>query len=169
MGISVDSFVKAYRTNIKTTEDNFKKFINKHIVTDYVPYITKCSYCDAIVKATCFVKDGNREFVKINSANRYLFFVMRLIELYTDIEINEEEVVYEYDKLCKEGAINVLISSIPEAEYTEFSTLLKMKMDDFMDNEYSFTAFIYNLKESLNISEEIINSVIEEIKNNSNN
>lgn len=163
MGITVDMFCKTYKANSKTKDITFKEFIKKHITTDYVDYVTKVVYCKNIIKASCYIKDGDREFININSENRYLFFVMRLIELYTDIEIDNENVVSEYDKLNKIGAIDVLISAIPEKEYTEFSTLLNMKMDDFRDNEYSITALLYNLKESLSLSEEVINSAIKDL------
>ena len=66
----------------------------------------------------------------------------------------------DYDKLNEVGAINTLIAAIPESEYSEFSTLLNMKMDDFRDNEYSITALLYNFKESLALTEEVIQSVL---------
>ena len=163
MGITVDMFCKTYKANSKAKDKTFEEFIKKHITTEYVDYVTKVVYCKNIVKASCYIKDGDREFIKINSEKRYLFFVMRLIELYTDIEIDEDNVVSEYDKLNKIGAIDVLMSAIPEKEYTEFSTLLNMEMDDFRDNEYSITALLYNLKNSFSLSEEIINSVIKDL------
>ena len=160
MGITVDMFVKSYKANSKAKDKTFEDFLQKHITTKYIDFIKKCVYCDNIIKGTCYKKDGDREFVKINSANRYLFFIMRLIELYTDIEINDEEVWKDYDKLNEIGAINALIGAIPENEYSEFTTLLNMKLDDFRDNEYSITAMLYNLGQSLSLSEEVINSVL---------
>lgn len=164
MGISVDMFVKSFKANSKAKDKTFEEFINKHITTKYVDFITKSVYCDSIIKSTCFVKDGDREFIKFNSTSRYLFFVMRLIQLYTDIEITEEDVVSDFDKLNEVGAINTLMQAIPESEYSEFSTLLNMKLDDLRDNEYSITAMLYNFKNSLTLSEEVINSVINELK-----
>lgn len=163
MGITVDMFCKTYKANSKAKDKTFEDFIKKHITTDYVDYITKVVYCKNIVKASCYIKDGDREFIEINSENRYLFFVMRLIELYTDIEIDDENVVAEYDKLNQIGAINTLIAAIPKTEYSEFRTILDMKMDDFRDNEYSITALLYNLKNSFSLSEEVINSVIKDL------
>ena len=164
MGITVDMFVKTYKANSKAKDKTFEDFIAKHITTHYVDFITKSVYCDSIIKSSCHKKDGNREFIKIDSATRYLFFVMRLIELYTDIQIDNKNVVSDYDKLNEVGAIGTLIAAIPASEYSEFSTLLDMKMDDFRDNEYSLTSFLYNLKESLSLSEEVINSAIEELQ-----
>lgn len=165
MGISTDMFVKSYKANSKAKDKTFEEFIQRHITTKYVPYLTKYTYCESIVKTTCHIKDGEREIIKVNSAMQYIFFIMRLIQLYTDIEIDEKKVVEEYDKLAEVGAIDTLVSAIPPSEYSEFSTLISMKMDDFRDNEYSLHALLYNIKESFSISEEVINSVIEEIKN----
>lgn len=165
MGISTDMFVKSYKANSKAKDKTFEEFIQRHIITKYVPYLTKYTYCENIVKTTCHIKDGKREIIKVNSAMQYIFFIMRIIQLYTDIEIDEKKVVEEYDKLAEVGAIDTLVSAIPPSEYSEFSTLISMKMDDFRDNEYSLHALLYNIKESFSISEEVINSVIEEIKN----
>lgn len=157
---SIDNFIKIYTINSKAKDKTFEDFIKKHITTEYIDFMTKCVYCDSIVKSTCYVKDGDKEFVKINSANRYLFFVMRLLQLYTDLDINNKNPLDDYDKLNKVGAIETLIAAIPESEYTEFSTLLNMKMDDFKDNEYSITALLYNLKQSFSLSAEVITEAL---------
>lgn len=162
--ISVDAFLREYNVTAKQKGSAMETFIKKHITTSYVDFVTKNTYCTAIVKATCYVKDGDREFVKINSVGRYIHFIMRLIDLYTDIEINAEDLIDDYDKLTESGVINDLINGIPETEYSEFSTILNMMLGDLRDNEYSITAILYNLKNSLSISEEIINTALAEIK-----
>lgn len=160
MGITVDMFIKMFNANLKAKDKTFDDFINKHITTKYIGFVEKTAYCDSIVRATCHKKDGDIELVKINSANRYLFFVMRLIQLYTDIEFEDKDVIAAYDKLNEVGAINTLIAAIPESEYAEFSTILNMKMDDFRDNEYSITSLLYNLKESFSLSGEVLSDVL---------
>lgn len=164
MGISVDMFVKTYKANSKAKDKTFEDFIQKHITKKYIPFFEKASCCDGIIAATCYKKDGERKLVSFNSCFRYLIFIMKLIEYYTDIEINDQDIAGDYDKLNEIGAINTIINSIPEVEYTEFSTILNMKIDDMRDNEYSTTALLYNLKETLSISEEIFASVIEELQ-----
>lgn len=166
--ITVDNFVKMFKANSKAKDKTFEDFLNKHIVTDYVDCIKKEVYCNAIIKASCYKTEGDKEYIKINSFIRYIHFVMRLIELYTDIQITPESLVTDYDKLAQVGAIDALISAIPSREYSEFSTILNMKLDDFRDNEYSITALLYNSKQSFSLSEEVIESalktVIEEYK-----
>ena len=167
--ISVDAFLKEYSVAAKQNGSAMESFIKKHIVNKYIPFLEKSVICDGIIDACSYIKDGDNKIVKINSTNRYLFFTMKLIESYTDIEFTideENNIATEYDKLNEVGAISVLISAIPESEYSEFSTILNMKMDDLMDNDYSVTALLYNLKNSLSISEDIINSVLENIQDN---
>lgn len=167
--ISIDGFLREYGVSAKQSGSAMESFIKKHVVNNYVNYLEKCVWCDNIIKMSCHEfeldKEGNivNEYVKINSATRYVAFIMRLIDLYTDIEINFEnaEFVNQYDKLNKVGAIGHLMSGIPQNESDEFSTLLAMKLDDFRDNEYSITAFLYNFKKSIALTNDVINKALE--------
>lgn len=164
MGISTDMFIKTYKANMKAKDKTFEDFINKHIVRNYIGFIEKNVYCDTIIESTCYVKDGNKKIIKMNSPLRYLFFTMRLIDLYTDIDIDKSNIIAEYDKLNEAGIIEVLINVIPSSERAEFSTILNMKMDDLQDNEYSLTALAYDFKGSMLMSEDVINSAMSEVK-----
>lgn len=161
--ISIDAFLREYSVAAKQNENVIKAFIKKHITNNYVSFFEKCVYCDSIVKASCHIKEGDKEIVKFNSPNRYVGFTMRLLDLYTDLEIDfkDGEFVNQYDKLNAVNAINYLINGIPENEYAEFTTILNMKLDDFRDNEYSVAALIYNLKESFVLTRDIIDQVLE--------
>lgn len=170
MGISVDAFLREYSVAKKQKETAVDTFIKKHIKNEYIGFIEKSVICDGIVKATTRVKDGDIEVIKIDSANRYIFFIMKLIDLYTDIniEITDDTNIAEiYDKLNKVQAVEAILNNIPESEYSEFSTILNMKMDDFRDNEYSITALLYNLKKGFSLFENVINQALdnEEVKN----
>lgn len=158
--ISVDGFLREYSVAAKQQGSAMETFIKKHIVTDYVDFATKSAYCDSIINATCYIKVGEKKIIKFNSATRYIFFTMKIIELYTDIEINADNLLGDYDKLNKVDAINCLIAGISESEYSEFYTLLNMKLDDLRDNEYCVTALLYNFKESFSLSEDVIKEVL---------
>ena len=167
MGISVEMFCKSYKANSKAKEDVLRDFLNKHVTTKYISFVQKCSYCDAIVKATTHIQS---DIVKVDSAARYLLFVMHLINIYTDIDIifDDGKFAEQYDMLSEAGALQAILSSIPQQEYAEFDTILKMKMDDFYTNEYSIESMLYNFKKSLDISTEQISKALEEVleKNN---
>lgn len=162
--ITVDAFLREYGVAAKQKGSAIETFIKKHIVTDYVPYLEKDVLCTRVIYATCYA-DKDRKIIKFNTPGRLLLFNMNLINLYTDIEISFEndETIKQYDKLMEAGVIYLLINAIPETEYTEFVTLLNMKLDDLRDNEYSLEALLYNLKKSFSISEEVINSALEEL------
>ncbi len=165
--ISVDAFLRQYNVAAKQKGSAMENFIKQHIVTDYINYLNKVVICEGIINATCRKQDGDRSFIVFNSPSRYMFFVMKLIENYTDIELkidDDHSIDYYYDELNKIGAIDALIAAIPPSEYAEFQTLLNMRLDDLTTNEYSVTALLYNLKQEFSISEELINSVIEELK-----
>ncbi len=160
--ISIDGFLREYSVAAKQKGSAMEQFIKKHINNRYMNFLEKCVYCDSIVNASTHVKDGERQIVKLNTAMRFVAFTMRMIDIYTDIEIdfNEGNFIKQYDQLNKVGAIGVIIENIDKAEYSEFSTILNMKLDDFRDNEYSLTAFLYNFKESMSLSDEVLTDVI---------
>lgn len=159
--MTIEMFVKLFNANKKTK--NFEEFLNKHITTDYIPFIQKDAICASIIEATSFVKDGDKKIFKSNSTARFILYTMKMIELYTDIDVNFEKFADDYDELNKIGAIGALFNAIPEAERAEFETILNMKLDDYHENEYSLTALLYGLKESFSLSEEVISKAIEEI------
>lgn len=163
--ISVDAFLREYSVAAKQKGTAMETFIKKHIVTDYVPYLEKEVLCTNIINATCYIPTEEK-IIKFNTPARHILYIMNLINLYTDIEISfkDTDSVEQYDKLTKAGASYLLINAIPDAEYAEFNNMLNMKLDDLRDNEYSLEAIVYNFTKSLSISEEVINSAIEEIK-----
>ena len=161
--MTVELFLKNYKSNIgkKTFED----FMTKHITRQYVPYLEKVTYCNAILKASCYTKVGDKEVVKFNSPGQFLGFITRLIALYTDIEIdfNDGKFIEQYDALAEAGAIESIVQYIPEREYSEFETLLNFAVMDLRENEYSTTALLYNIKQSIDLSGEQLIKAIEEI------
>lgn len=167
--ISLDAFLREYSVASKQKGTAVETFIKKHITNNYVSFLKKCVYCDGIIKASCYVKEGDDEYIRFNSPARYIGFIMRLIDLYTDLEIDfkNAEFVNQYDELNKVGAINDLVAGMPENEYSEFTTILNMKLDDLRDNEYSTTALLYNFKKSLSLTSNVIDQVLEsdEVKN----
>ena len=165
MGITVENFIKVYKANSKAKDKTFEDFIKKHITVQYVKLSEKDVWCDSIISSTCYTTVGDKKIVKMNTVARHICFTMTIINLYTDIDIVFEGTKFleQYDELNEIGAIEVLIGAIPETELEEFNILLNMKLNDLRDNEYSITALLYNLKNSLDISEEIIESAIKEI------
>ena len=114
----------------------------KRIIKNYIPFTSKIAECCRVVKATMEHTDENQVVIyKQNTPMRFLIFNMSLLGLYTDLEFSEN-LIDEYDLLNEYGAIDILITCIPEHEFKEFSTLLSMTVDDYMSNERELTAYI---------------------------
>ena len=143
--MNINEFIGYY----KMSKDK-KAECEKHIKeSKYVPYLTKITECDNIVRVTMEKEPGM--YVQ-NTPGRYLYFNMKLISIYTDIEMTMEnglQLTENYDLLNECGALDILIDCIPKHEFKEFSTLLSMCVDDYMANNRDFTSYIDKKWESL--------------------
>jgi len=168
--ISVETFCESYKTKSKGYDKTFEDFMERHITTKYIPVLRKDAFCKEIIHIANHMDNDNHNIVKINSFYGYVGFVMRIIDLYTDIEISfkDGEFINQYDQLNELGAIRDIINHIPEAEYAEFRMICDMELNDLYENEYSTTALLYNLKQSFSLSEEAIGSALEVLANEQN-
>ena len=89
--------------------------------------------------------------IRVNSVAQYVQFCRAVIELYTDLEIDEDDkgFIKEYDALKSSGLLDILMVGsdkadplIPMSELSEFKTILTMKQSDTQFNETTAQAFI---------------------------
>lgn len=135
--ITIDKLIDGYlqRTSIKMKEEYLKIAIK---VKPYIGYGVKIFLADNIIKTSC-LKNGR---VYIDSCKKYLLYIYALIDTYTNIEINQKEWMFQYDRLDSLGLIEPILALIPEKERATFKTILDMKLDDLMTNRYGTYAFI---------------------------
>ena len=135
--ITIDKLIDGYlkRTSSKMKEEYLKTVIK---VKPYVSYGVKIFLADTIIKTSC-LKDGR---VYIDSCKKYLLYIYALIDTYTNIEINQKEWMFQYDRLDSLGLIEPILALIPEKERSTFKTILDMKLDDLMTNKYGIYAYI---------------------------
>lgn len=142
--------------NNSTFEESLLKGIK---ITPYVSIVKKDAYAQLIVDRTTFeqeVYDDNgktkyrkTDKIKINSVAQYVQFCRAVIELYTDLEIEDGSFIKEYDALKSSGLLDILMVGseqrdplIPMSELSEFKTILSMKQSDIQFNETTAQAFI---------------------------
>ena len=133
------------------------RFVKDEVkITPYVSIIKKDAYAQLIVDKTTFEQEAyddngvtkyrKTDKIKINSVARYIQFCRAVIELYTDLEIDEDDkgFIKGYDALKSSGLLDVLMvgSLIPMSELSEFKTILTMKQSDIQFNETTTQAFI---------------------------
>ncbi|MDU2209806.1 MAG: hypothetical protein E7E18_00755, partial [Eubacterium sp.] len=125
----------------------------------YVSIIKKDAYAQLIVDKTTFEQEayddnGKTKYrktdkIRINSVAQYIQFCRAVIELYTDLEIEDGSFIKEYDALKSSGLLDILMVGsnkvdplIPMSELSEFKTILTMKQSDTQFNETTTQAFI---------------------------
>ena len=151
-------FVERY--NNMATQQLKDRFIKEKVkITPYVSIIKKDAYAQLIVDKTTFEQesyDDNGETkyrktdkIRINSVAQYVQFCRAVIELYTDLEIDDGSFIKEYDALKSSGLLDILMVGsdkadplIPMSELSEFKTILTMKQSDTQFNETTTQAFI---------------------------
>lgn len=144
--------------NNSTLKESLLKEIK---ITPYVSIIKKDTYAQLIVDKTTFEQEayddnGKTKYrktdkIRINSVAQYVQFCRAVIELYTDLEIDEDDkgFIKGYDALKSSGLLDILIVGseqreplIPMSELSEFKTILSMKQSNVQFNETTAQAFI---------------------------
>lgn len=161
--------------NIKEFETNREEAIEKiELKTDYIPYVEKVAICKEIAEATSHKEvEGSRIF-SADSTTRHLFYIVKLVEVYTNIEIENNNIVLAYDTLNHARILDVLFgnedgnvsSIIPYGELIEFEDIMRMILDDIYQNEYSMSAIFMNLKDSLGMVGNVFMQSLIEAANN---
>ena len=152
-------FVERYNN---TANNSLKEqLLSKIKITPYVSIIKKDAYAQLIVDKTTFeqesyddngtIKYRKTDKIRVNSVAQYVQFCRAVIELYTDLEIDEDDkgFIKGYDALKSSGLLDILMVGsdkadplIPMSELSEFKTILTMKQSDTQFNETTTQAFI---------------------------
>lgn len=157
--MNILEFVEKYN---HTANNTLKEQLLKEIkITPYVSIIKKDAYAQLIVDKTTFEQESyddngvtkyrKTDKIRVNSVAQYVQFCRAVIELYTDLEIDEDDkgFIKGYDALKSSGLLDILMVGsdkadplIPMSELSEFKTILTMKQSDTQFNETTTQAFI---------------------------
>lgn len=159
--MDVDFFVKQIAMN-----KDKDAYVDSKIRTQYIPYEEKVSKIENIIRSTSIVKDDvtGIEIFKRNTPACNLLFNLTLIDLYTDIEIDFEHVLKDYNALEEKGFINLLLKHIPADEYISWQKLFDMIAGDFMENERSLVSYLETKLGALDKTADSIANVIKELE-----
>ena len=152
-------FVEKYNDMANNTLK--EQLLSKIKITPYVSIIKKDAYAQLIVDKTTFEQEAyddngvtkyrKTDKIRVNSVGQYVQFCRAVIELYTDLEIDDDDkgFIKGYDALKSSGLLDILIVGsdktdplIPMSELSEFKTILSMKQSDVQFNETTTQAFI---------------------------
>ena len=149
--ITYKQFVTKY--NAAKTDEDKKVFCQSHIVKTYVDYQTKLTEVQIIAKQGNYSLDADvngKRLFKRSSPTMYFLLKMRLIEDYTDIEIGDN-VLDIFNALDEIGALDCLISSIPENEIIKWNAMLDMVNDDIYINERDIVSYLETKTEAVSM------------------
>lgn len=155
--ISVSKFVNKYN---KQATDNLKaKYMNDTLdVKSYIPFIDKVTLCRKVVNSSSYSED--KKNVYYDSPASYLLYSRAIIDAYTNLTIESDNFLDEYDLLCSSGVLYVIVSAlIPETELKEFNTIYQMVKNDFDKNNYEMHGFI---TKQINRLDNILGFIIDE-------
>ena len=152
-------FVEKYNDMANNTLK--EQLLSKIKITPYVSIIKKDAYAQLIVDKTTFEQEAyddngvtkyrKTDKIRVNSVGQYVQFCRAVIELYTDLEIDDDDkgFIKGYDALKSSGLLDILMVGsdktdplIPMSELSEFKTVLSMKQSDVQFNETTTQAFI---------------------------
>ena len=154
-------FVERY--NNMATQQLKDRFIKEKLkLHPYVSIIKKDAYAQLIVDKTTFEQEAyddngvtkyrKTDKIRVNSVAQYVQFCRAVIELYTDLKIDDDDdkgFIKGYDALKSSGLLDILMVGsdkadplIPMSELSEFKTILTMKQSDTQFNETTTKAFI---------------------------
>ena len=105
-------------------------------VKDYVPFAEKRELCERVLNASNTINDNG--LVEVDSVTRYIIFTISVISKYTNLEFSsgedaEFDSLDEYDMLCQNGLLNLILGVIGE-EYASCNNMLNMMMEDVIAN-----------------------------------
>ena len=150
-------FVQQY----KVAKDK-EAFVKKHITKTYVPYVEKISKASGIALSCTHAVLGQPELYKKDTPSQYFGTIMRLIEMYTDITFADSDVVKVFDTMAEQGIIDIILSSIPENEVTQFRSIVDMCVSDIYENERDISALIDTKLTSISL---VFNTMLESVQN----
>jgi hypothetical protein len=155
--MTVKEFLDKYneaRDKVEFVSSSFKKI--------YIPYATKVSDCERIIKTTNYT-NTEPNLYKTNTPSRKMLFLLTLINRYTDIDIDFTNALEEYDMLCSID-LDKIYGCFAETEYElqRYEEILSDMTDDFYDNERSMIGYLDTKLASFNILKEEFEKVIEE-------
>lgn len=103
--------------------------INKSLVIKkYIPFEKKIIYIEDLVNK---IIETNGSY---NSITKYYEFTMTIINIYTNLELNNS--YEEYDKLITSDLLNIIFKEI-ESEYFDFKEFFEMRFNDKLREIYS--------------------------------
>lgn len=128
--MTVKEFIEIYKADFSAIEQ-----------VEVKPYISVARKIEVIGNLLASIHFSNNKF-QINTPFVHLMLPLVVIDEYTNIDINFENVIEDYDALCEQDLIGKLIEKIKPKEVQEFTVLLEKSQSDMLLNNASPQSYI---------------------------
>ena len=137
---------------------------SKYIATDYLNYEEKIALCKKIINKSCYIEIDGEQIFKANTPLRCMLYCLSVIDKYTNIDIDFNNALEDYNLLEKYELSNELIEAIPQEEIGKLETILKMILDDIFENERSMISFLDGKFRTIELSIDTLSSNLDQNK-----
>lgn len=140
--------------------DQLQSLLQKHLeVKQYINIKEKKQLVDGIVNACILYEDG---VFKFDDIEKYVVFIMKTIEAYTNIELSED-IEGDYDMLCRAKILEPIINTFKK-EYDDVNVLLSMKCDYILSGntiEAQLGKFLSNISDKIDDFSMVLKNIVE--------
>lgn len=166
--VDIEEFIKKYNSyKSESAKDNYLK--TTITPTGYHDFAVVCVEADGIIKSSFYDKNGD---LHIDSIRKYINYVFTILRYYTNIDVDESNFMHEYDALSEYGLIDKIVKIIPEDYIKTLDSVISMKTQDVMTNEYEIHSYINkqltklypHIGNALDKSIEILNNLIKNME-----
>lgn len=134
--MTIKNFIEEFKEkkimNSKINEHAVSDYLREKLeIKEYIPFSDKKKIAEMIIAANMTEENGIK---KINSAGQFVSFITAMLMAHTNLEIDAENPVEDYDLLCEAGLLELIIAEF-QKDYAECEAILKMAVaDELADN-----------------------------------
>ena len=134
---------------IKEFVNNYTQIENNELQGKMVSGIISHKYVSVVVKtafAKRIIEEGNSSGP--DSVGMYLLYVISVLQMYTNLDINTKKISEDYDLLQEQKLVDIIFYAIGD-DLKEYQTIFNMCRDDYEKRNYSVGGLIDKIANSI--------------------
>lgn len=133
--MTIQNFIKEFQDKkIQNTHVNpnaVAEYLDKTLeIKKYIPFSTKKKIAEMIIEQNSTVESG---IVKIDSVGQFVGFIVAMLAAHTNLQINTEDPILDYDALSEAGLLEPIIACF-QKDYSECEVILQMTASDTLSD-----------------------------------
>lgn len=144
-------------------QKKLKKEFNygQYIKIQYLPYVQKMALAKSIIDTTSYIQVGDKKIYRRDTPTMLFIFTTKLLETYTLLKLDPENIPKIYDELMESGLMNKLMEQIPDSEIKILQGMMDMYRDDLEYNTRSLVSFFEAKTEAFSMAFDSLISVLD--------